>query len=596
MRLQVKFFACVIPVVTIGIAGGAYLLGVHEQTLREPLMNVSARSLSPGVALSDAQSLKQVIVWVACFTGLLLAAAFLAVSMLICVPAQRMSRAMARIAESRAYDQPLELAHRDDEIGAAARAFNNVLEVVQQSLTHQAMHDPLTGLPNRALLDHRIAPCLAQALRKETRVALFAIDVRGLKVINETLGPDTGDQLLRSTAHLLATKVRASDTLVRLNANQFLLLAPDLERNTDALRIGEKIIAMLREPHLIADRELFVDGAVGISIFPQDAADAATLITHATAALQHTQRGGQHSIAFFEQRLHRASMDRLELERQLRKAHTEGELTLFYQPQVDADGHVVGMEALVRWNHPTRGCVPPSEFIPMAEESGAIVPIGKWVLNEACRQNRAWIRAGLPPVRIAVNVSALQFAQSDFVEMLQNALTAHDLPPRSLELELTETLLLHNADETVAKLRRLRDMGISVALDDFGTGYSSLAYLQKLPIDTLKIDRSFTASLAHLPAGGRECGRDWDAMGRDADTEAPSQASHPAIVQAITTLGHALELRLVAEGVETVGQRDYLMSLGCDVMQGYLFGRPMTAERATEYLSAPSPMALALTA
>jgi EAL domain-containing protein (putative c-di-GMP-specific phosphodiesterase class I) len=325
-----------------------------------------------------------------------------------------------------------------------------------------------------------------------------------------------------------------------------------------------RVFSALQESFQIDDYELFVTASIGISMFPGDAATASELHQKADAAMYRAKGRGRNCHAFYDATLECGAKERLETETGLRRAVQNGELKLFYQPQVDLQGKLQGMEALLRWQHPKRGLVPPADFIPIAEETGLIVPIGSWVIREACRQCAEWRRAGYKSLKVAVNVSALQFYFSDLVEIVRGALLSFDLPPECLELELTESLIMRSSEDSTKELQRLRALGVTVAIDDFGTGYSSLSYLQKLPVDLLKIDRSFLQDVGVV--------------------------STCALIQAITAVAHSLGLRVVAEGIETQVQLDSIRRIGVDLAQGYLFGRPMPYDLATGYLQTAYPV------
>jgi diguanylate cyclase (GGDEF)-like protein len=454
-----------------------------------------------------------------------------------------------------------------------------------QRLAHQALHDTITGLPNRALLQDRLVQALNQSQRNGEQVGLFLLDLDGFKFINDTLGQADGDALLRAIADRLLSSLRRSDTLARLKGDEFLFVACNLDDRRGSAAVAEKLLALLAAPFVINGRELFLTASVGISLFPIDGPDAATLQRNAEAALSRAKSQGRGSMAFFAPEMNAAALERLELEGELRRAIENGEFRLHYQPQVDFRGHCFAVEALVRWQHPRLGMVPPGRFIPIAEESGLILPLGEWVLREACRQLQAWNdRPVLSKLRIAVNVSALQFAQPNFVATVTRILTESQLDPHRLELELTESLLMHNRPEESEKVASLRRTGVTLAIDDFGTGYASLSYLHRLPIDTLKIDRAFVEAIDAAPPADGDHGDDQG----DAET-----SSRTAVIRAILLMGRSLGINVLAEGVETECEREFLIRHGCEMMQGYYFGRPVPAEEIEKKLEST---ALALSA
>jgi diguanylate cyclase (GGDEF)-like protein/PAS domain S-box-containing protein len=428
-------------------------------------------------------------------------------------------------------------------------------QTLTYQLAYRAQHDSLTGLPNRLLFEDRLTQALGRAQRDNQPVALFCMDLDRFKFVNDTLGHHAGDTLLVQYARRVEGLLRQTDTLARMGGDEFALILSDLTNRQDAVTLAQKIVDAIKAPFDVAGHELFVTGSIGVAVFPNDAPDAATLQKNADLALYRAKSLGRNRHQCFSSDMLTATSDRLSLENQLRRVLTAGELVLYYQPQHDVKGKLVGLEALVRWNHPTLGLLLPGKFISVAEDTGFILNIGEWVLDEACRQNKAWQDAGLPPVRVAVNVSALQFAQPGFTDAVTAALNRHGLSSKWLELEITESLLMKHTRETASKLEQIRAKGVAIALDDFGTGYSSLAYLQQLPIDTLKIDRSFV---------------------RQIEAAAPTSSSL-AVIRAIISLGSSLGMSVVAEGVETEHQRDLLCQAGCHGLQGYLFGRPRPA-------------------
>ncbi len=466
------------------------------------------------------------------------------------------------------YKQPTTPTPRDLELLEACTRLAAVAIEHQQladKLVFQASHDPLTGLPNRALLEDRLQQAMACAARNGEQLGVFFIDVDHFKTVNDTLGHHTGDLLLREIAQRLRGRVRATDTLMRMGGDEFTLVAGSLKTRRGASDIANKLIDCFKAPFEVAGHELFVTASIGIGVYPDDGRDAGMLQRSADAAMYRAKGQGRAGYQFFDLAMNESARERLAMEGQLRNAIENNELEVYYQPRVDREGQVVGLEALLRWHHPRLGLVPPVKFIPLAEESGLIVPLGTWVLKEACRQCRQWQIGRDAPLRMGVNVSALQFAQADFTANVIAALASANLDPSLLELELTESLLMRNMEDTAAKLREIRSLGVGIAIDDFGTGYSSLSYLQRLPIDTLKIDRSFVQEVKEMP--------------RD---------NEMAIIRAIASLGKTLHMRVIAEGVETQVHKTFLLSIGCDGLQGYLFSPPRPAAQIEHLLPAAS--------
>jgi diguanylate cyclase (GGDEF)-like protein/PAS domain S-box-containing protein len=426
---------------------------------------------------------------------------------------------------------------------------NEVTDLIryQEQLEYQANYDSLTRLPNRNLLRER----LEQALRHERGVAVVFIDLDGFKNVNDSLGHSVGDRLLGVVAERLARSARASDTVARHGGDEFVIVLTDAVDEQSLIAWMERVSAAISEPVWIDGTELYVGCSMGASVFPQDGDDAETLLKKADLAMYRAKDMGRNTFQFFQPEMNASVGTRLNLERRLRRALRDNEFLLHYQPQVDIEtGRIVGMEALVRWLDPEVGLVAPSSFIPVAEESGLIGPLSEWVLREACRQNKAWQDAGLPPARVSVNLSARQFQQRDIAQLVMSILEETGLAPEYLELELTESTIMRNAEAAVVMLNELHALGISIAIDDFGTGYSSLSYLKRFPVDRLKIDRSFVSDI-----------------GASGDDE--------TITSAIIALAHSLQLQVIAEGVETSTQLDFLKERACDEMQGFFFAKPM---------------------
>ena len=440
------------------------------------------------------------------------------------------------------------------EIGAKKRA--------EERIRFLAHHDELTGLPNRSLLRDRLGQALARARRTGEQVALLLLDLDHFKDVNDTLGHPVGDEMLRAAAVRLGAVVRADDTLARLSGDEFAVLQTNLRETGSVAALAERLLAALAAPVLLDGQQLHIAASIGVAVHRSDAADADELVRRADLALYRAKQEGRGRFRFFEPAMDAEARSRRQLERELRRALDAAEFVLHYQPQIElATGRVAGVEALVRWRHPVRGLVAPGEFIPVAEACGLIVPLGAWVLGEACRQVRAWQDGGLE-LTAAVNLSPVQVRHDSLLPMIDDILGAHRLDGHWLEVELTESLLLERTDCAAADtLQGLAARGIRVALDDFGTGYSSLAYLRRLPVQRIKIDRSFMRDI-----------------GTDPDDE--------AVVEAMVTMGHTLGKEVVAEGVETPAQLTFLRRLGCDAAQGFLLGRPTEAAQIMPLLAA----------
>jgi diguanylate cyclase (GGDEF)-like protein/PAS domain S-box-containing protein len=434
-------------------------------------------------------------------------------------------------------------------------------------LAYQAHHDALTGLPNRLLFQERLRQAIVHARRSGTMLALLYIDLDRFKLINDTLGHASGDALLRQVAWRLKSCLRETDTLARISGDEFTVTATGLKNPQHASIVAETILKALRDPFQADNQELYVTASIGISVFPQDALEAETLQRNADNAMYLAKSQGKNRFEYFLAEMSAARRQRLELETYLRRALERGEFCVHYQPQFDLQtGNLVGQEALLRWTHPKLGSIAPDQFIPIAEENELIVPIGTWVLQEACRQTATWQRAGYPLKGMAVNVSAVQFQRPDFVNTIDDVLKSTGLEPRFLELELTESLVIRDVRESADKMEQLRALGVQISVDDFGAGYSSLSYLQRLPIDILKLDRSFMEDVK------------------------PESVSSSSLVQGIVSLAHGLGIRVTAEGVETQQQLNLVHHSGCDKVQGFLLGRPSPAASAlSTKAGAPNP-------
>jgi len=434
-------------------------------------------------------------------------------------------------------------------------------ELATVEIEHLAYHDALTGLPNRPLFIDRLIVALAQANRANQTLAVFFLDLDRFKDINDSLGHNIGDQLLRAVAERVRRSVREGDTIARFGGDEFTLLIPRVERIEDAATIAQKIIEMLKIPFVIGENELFVTTSIGISLFPNDGADPETLVRNADTAMYRAKEHGRDNYQLYAPAMNARALERLALENLLRKALNQNELILHYQPLIDLKSRTVaGVEALVRWNHPDMGLLYPAHFITVAELSGLIVPIGNWVLRTACKQVRHWQKKFGYEISVSVNLSARQFQQPDLLAQVAQVLEETGLPPYSLELEITESSAMQNSENTIYTLREFKTLGVRIAMDDFGTGYSSLNYLKRFPIDTLKLDKSFVNDI----------------------TTDPSDA---AIATAVISLAHSLNLDVVAEGVETEAQLAILTREKCDRIQGYYFSKPRSIQELEAYVA-----------
>jgi len=447
--------------------------------------------------------------------------------------------------------------NRDGQVTGAVIVFHDVTasRAVTLQIKHTAEHDFLTGLPNRILLSDRINQAIVLAGRRGKKVGILFLDLDGFKHINDSLGHPIGDKLLQSVAGRLGDCVRSSDTVSRQGGDEFVVLLAEMEQPEDAAITARRILAAVSGAHSIDPHDLHVTTSIGVSVYPDDGLDAETLIKNADTAMYQAKENGRQSYKFFKPAMNIRAVERQSMEESLRRALDRQEFSLHYQPKINLKtGKISGAEALLRWTHPIRGSVAPADFISVAEDSGLIVPIGKWVLREACRQARAWADAGLPAGTMAVNVSAMQFRDEYFLEGVSSILKETGLDPKYLELELTETALITRPEFTASILKTLKAIGVRVAVDDFGTGYSSLSYLSRLPIDALKIDQSFVHQIT-------------------------TASGETAIVAAIISMAQNLNLRVIAEGVETIEDLAFLQAHKCDEAQGYYFSVPVASQQ-----------------
>jgi diguanylate cyclase (GGDEF)-like protein len=432
----------------------------------------------------------------------------------------------------------------------------------QVQLEHQANYDALTGLPNRSLLHDRLRQAV-YAQRTPRNVAVVFMDLDQFKFVNDSLGHSAGDKLLKAMGERLRAVLRDGDTVGRVGGDEFVLILADQSNEEVIFRALQRISARVAEPIEVDGEELYITCSAGVSLYPQDGLDVDTLLKNADAAMYRAKEHGRNNFQFYTAEMNERVNERLALENALRRGLERRELVLHYQQKVDLkSGAIVGAEALVRWMHPEWGLVRPARFIPLAEETGLIVPLGEWVLHEACRQTRAWLDQGLEPGRVSVNLSARQFRQEGLVRMVSRILEQTRLDPAYLEMELTESMVMHNVESAIATLQGLKSLGVALSVDDFGTGYSSLAYLKDLPIDTLKIDRAFVR-----------------------DIGAGDEGDEGVLAQAIISLGHALDLKVIAEGVETDAQLRFLRRHGCDQVQGFLHGEAVAPREHAQLLT-----------
>ncbi|MEZ4598857.1 MAG: EAL domain-containing protein [Syntrophotaleaceae bacterium] len=498
----------------------------------------------------------------------LLFAWFLAAKLqrVISLPIEHLAAVMRAVSDNRDYSRRVRM-ERSDELGILVENFNDMLDQIQardlelqkkqQRLNYLAHHDPLTDLPNRLLFNGRLKNALDHARRSNSRLALLFLDLDRFKNINDSLGHKAGDEVLRAVAGRLTGAVLSDKTLARLGGDEFVVILDGIRDYQAVSAAAENILKVLVHPVKVGKQDLFISGSIGISVFPEDGDSVESLMQCADVAMYQAKELGRNNFQFFTQGMTERAQEVLTMEGKLRQAVSRGELVIHYQPQVDLrTGCTLGMEALLRWQHPVMGLVPPGKFIPLAEETGLIIPIGRWVLETACRQAMIWQHAGYPHWKVAVNISPKQFWQADLNETIAQVLGDSGLEPERLELEITESTIMLDAERAIDTMMRLREMGISLAIDDFGTGYSSLSCLQRFPLSKLKIDRSFVRDILEGEKRG-------------------------AIAQGIIGLAHTLNLEVIAEGIEQKSQAEFLLDRGCRLGQGFYLGHPMEAEDFT---------------
>jgi len=449
----------------------------------------------------------------------------------------------------------------------------NVRKEAEERISHISYHDSLTDLPNRYLFHDRLNMYIAHARRYQRRAAVLLLDIDDFKRVNDAFGHRAGDRMLKEVADRIRKCIRTTDTLsneallndhtstlARLGGDEFTVLLTELADSQNAVRVAQRIMNALSEPFILDDSEVNSSTSIGISVYPSDGETAEDLIKNADTAMHHAKKQGRNTLQFYKQAMNENFCELMNLENDLKRALDREELLLHYQPRIDLRrGAVASMEALVRWQKPDKGLVPPGQFISLAEDTGLIVPMGTWILNTACRQNKKWQEVGIPPLIMSVNISVKQFQQEDFLDIVISALDESALEPRFLELEITENLLMQGSEHTIHMLYELRKMGVRLSMDDFGTGYSSFSYLRRFPLDVLKIDKTFIDDI-------------------------PEKKDTAAIINAIITMSQSLNLTVVAEGVETEEQMDFLSRSGCDQVQGYYFSKPLPEEEFEQYM------------
>lgn len=433
---------------------------------------------------------------------------------------------------------------------------------LEEKLEYQATHDTLTDLPNRALLSDRINQAIAAAKRDHTFVGVLFFDLDRFKLINDSLSHEAGDELLKSFAKRIKESIREGDTLSRIGGDEFVMVLPNLHKEEEAMSIANKVLLLMQSPFLIAKRKVIVTASIGISLYPKDGKNSDELLKNADLAMYRSKESGSNQFQFYTDDLNKQSLEYLEKETELRQAITKNELFLCYQPQVKlTTGEIVAVEALIRWQHPKKGLLLPMDFIPLAEETGLIIPIGEWVLRTACLQNKAWQDSGFPPIRVAVNLANQQLKQPDLVAMIRNVLQETGLDPQYLEIELTENVLINNI-EVINRIHEIKEMGMKIALDDFGTGYTNINYLKQIPLNSLKLDKSIIDNI-------------------------DSNRSDEVIMQAIIAMASSLNFEVLAEGVETQKQLDCLKTVNCENIQGFYFSKPLLSQDIEELLKKP---------
>lgn len=423
----------------------------------------------------------------------------------------------------------------------------------EQRLEQMAHYDPLTSLPNRSLMYDRLKQAISLAKRSGYMIAVMLLDLDRFKEVNDTLGHHIGDQLLTQASERLVKCVRESDTIARMGGDEFLAILPDVKSANNVANVAHKFNNTLAKSFDLEGHEVFVSCSIGVTVYPYDGEDMHVLVKNADTAMYHAKAQGKNNFKFFTEDINKSTIERFRLESNFRRALEKLEFHLNYQPKVDiSTGKIVGTEALLRWYHPEQGSVNPGLFIPLAEETGLVVQLGEWAIMEACRQNKAWQDQGLPPIKVSVNISARHFHRKDLTDMVSEVLKETGLDPKYLMIEITESTVIQNIEDTIGQLKKLRDMGTEISIDDFGTGYSSLNYLNRFAINELKIDKSFVSNI--------------------------TQDDGRKVINAIIALAHNLNLCVVAEGVETTEQLKFLMESKCDLAQGYLFSKPLSSE------------------
>ncbi|MDH5736212.1 MAG: EAL domain-containing protein [Gammaproteobacteria bacterium] len=463
---------------------------------------------------------------------------------------------------------------KSDQVIAIIRDISEK-KLVEDQMAYMAYHDSLTGLPNNHLFRDRVTHCIASAKRNNTKLAVMFLDLDRFKLINDTLGHSTGDKLLQATAERLQNCIRSSDSIAlnsnapinpsiaRLGGDEFIILLESIVDIKVISRIAERMVNEINQPIYIGQQEVFTSSSIGIALYPDDGKDVDTLLKNADAAMYYAKDQGRNNFQYYTQSMNEAAAQQLILGNNLRKALSNNEFHIYYQPQVSViTGQIIGLEALVRWQHPEKGFISPALFIPLAEETGQIQAIGEWILRQACLQGAKWIKQGFKPLIISVNLSAKQLRQSNLNKMIKNILTETEMPARYLGIELTESAIILEPDMALDRLNKIKSLGIKLSLDDFGTGYSSLSYLKRFPIDTLKIDQAFIKDVKNDP--------------EDA-----------ALVKAIIAMGHGMGMDIIAEGVELQEQLEFLSANACDAIQGYLFSKPLPANEIEPLLPRP---------